>query len=201
MKKYIVAQTSDTPDWKNIEVIKIGESYLETPDNISAYAQICYNKNEILVHLSSFENGVRAEESGPFGMPCLDSCLEFFFCPEENDLRYFNIEFNSNGCVFLGFGSGDADLLRLIPEESIESIFSPKIDRREDGWDIFYRVPYSYVYRIYKDFKVYPGKQMRANFYKCQEGTTPRHFLSWSRVDSEKFTFHVPSCFGLLEFQ
>lgn len=200
MKKYNVVRVADMPDWSKIEVIKMSESYLNTPNDISAQAQICYNENEIWVHLSSFEKEVRAEESGLFGMPCLDSCLEFFFCPEENDLRYFNIEFNSNGCVFLGFGSGDADLVRLIPEESIESIFSPKIEKGEKGWEIFYRVPCSYVRRIYKNFNLLPGKKMRANFYKCQEGTTPQHFLSWSRVKSEKFTFHVPTCFGLVEF-
>ena len=132
MNTYTIKKANGAPDWKAIPEISIDNPYLTTPDDISAKAQICYNDEEFLVHLSTVEKNVRATENGPIGVPCEDSCLEFFFCPMENDSRYFNIEFNMNACVYLGFGSNVQNLVRLIPEEPTEEMFAPKINKTEE---------------------------------------------------------------------
>jgi len=185
--------------WAEIPTLEIDNAYFETPDHIKAYAQIAYDDEAILVHLSTKERVIRAVEKGPLGSPCEDSCLEFFFCPAEGDKRYFNIEFNSNGCMYLGFGSGIVDLVRLVPDEGAE-IFSPDIRRTEDGWEIFYRVSYSFVRRFFPDFKVYAGKHMRANCYKCADFSEPPHYKAWSPIVGEPFKFHRPECYGEMIF-
>ncbi len=201
MKTYSLKKVECAPDWSVIPAIDIDNPYLDTPSDISARAQICYNNEEFLVHLSTVEKNIRATETGPVGVPCEDSCLEFFFCPMENDNRYFNIEFNMNGCVYLGFGSNVINLVRLIPEESVEEMFAPKINKTQDGWEIFYRVPYTLIRRFFPDFKVYPGKEMRANCYKCADLSEPPHYLSWSKIEGEPFTFHKSHCFGNMIFE
>ena len=201
MKTYEILKATGSPSWEDIPSIDIDIPYLDTPDTISAKAQICYTENELLVHLSTVEENIRAEESGPVGTPCSDSCLEFFFCPVEGDSRYFNIEFNLNGCVYLGFGKNVEELIRLLPEETVENIFAPKATKTADGWEIFYRVPYSLIRSFFPDFKVYEGKKMRANCYKCADFSEPPHYLSWSLITGEPFTFHKPNCFGIMIFK
>ncbi len=201
MKTYTIKKANGTPDWNAIPSLDIDVPYLTTPSDITAKAQICYNDEELLVHLSTVEANIRAEENGPLCSPCEDSCLEFFFCPGEGDMRYFNVEFNMNGCVYLGIGSNVKDLVRLIPEEPVSEMFKPDIRKTADGWEIFYRVPYTLIRRFFPDFKVYAGKEMRANCYKCADLSEPPHYLSWNPIEGEPFTFHKSDCFGNMIFE
>jgi hypothetical protein len=40
-----------------------------------------------------------------------------------------------------------------------------------------------------------------ANFYKCGDDTSKRHYLSWNPVKTAKPDFHRPEYFGILNFQ
>ncbi len=199
MNSYDIKKVVGTPEWKNIPVLNIENRYLETPQNITACAQICYNDEALLIHLSTEEREIRAVEKGPLGAPCEDSCLEFFFCPMEGDNRYFNLEFNINGCLFLGFGTDIDNLTRLVHEEP-EKIFEPKIQKTEKGWEIFYSIPYSFIRRFFLDFEVKSGKSIRANCFKCADFSNPPHYMSWNLVEGEPFTFHKSHCFGVMNF-
>ena len=150
------------------------------------------------MHLISKEKNIRAFETALLGTPCHDSCLEFFFCPMEGDKRYFNIEYNSNGCIFLGMGTYIGDLVRFAVKGDI---FSPKIIVKEDGWEIFYSVPFEFICRFFPGFEVYEGKKMLANCYKCSEASEPKQFMSWSPIVGEPFKFHRPECFGTMTFR
>jgi len=198
MREYTIKKVSGAPDWSAVPELEIDHRYFDTPDDITAKAQICYNDEAICVRLSTVEANVRAVETGPVGMPCEDSCLEFFFCPYENDNRYFNIEFNSVGCMFLGMGPDVHKLMRLIPEKEP---FSPEIIKREDGWEISYTVTYEFIRRIFPEFKAYSGKRMRANCYKCADLSEPPHYMAWSPIVGEPFKFHRPECFGEMIFE
>ena len=201
MKNYCMVKVEGTPDWKAIPTLDIDIPYLDTPAGITAQAQICYTDDAFLVHLSTEEANPRREEKGPIGSPCYDSCLEFFFCPMENDTRYFNIEFNMNGCVYFGMGSNVENLIRLLPEAPIADILSPEIKETAGGWEIFYRIPYAFIRLLFPDFKVYSGKQMRANCYKCADFSEPPHYLSWNLIEGEPFRFHKQHCFGMMTLE
>ncbi len=199
MNYYKIKKVDKDIDWSAVESLEIGNRYLETPDTIKAFAQICYNDEGIKVHLWSENDEVRAVETGPLGAPYEDSCLEFFFAPMEGDIRYFNIEFNSNLCLYLGLGRCMADHTRLIHDEGAE-ILSPKASLTETGWEIFYTVPYKFIRRFFPDFEIKKGKKIRANCFKCSDLSTPANYLSWSHVDSKPLDFHRPECFGIMEF-
>ena len=199
LKEYIITKVNSTPDWSKLPSLEIDTPYFETPNDIFAHAQIAYDDNALYVHLWAEEKDVRAVEEGLLGSPCEDSCLEFFFCPMENDNRYFNIEYNSNGCLYLGFAGGIKTLVRLVVPR-IDELFCPKIERKENGWDIKYQIPYSLVRRFFPDFKAEAGKTIRANCFKCADLTTPPHYLSWNPVETENFTYHKPEFFGKMVF-
>ena len=199
MKTYEIKRMEKGSDWSDKPVIDIDTPYLDTPDTVKAWAQLAYDDEAILVRLWTEEYQHRATEVGPVGKPYEDCCLEFFFSPMENDGRYFNFENNAIGCCFLGIGSGLSDLVRLIPDTD-EDLFDRSVAHFEGGWEIEYRFPYSFIKRFFPDFTVYKGKKIRANCFKCADLTEPPHYLSWSPVTEENFTFHKPECFGEMIF-
>lgn len=200
MREYNIKIIDNTPNWDEIDTLFIDNAYLDTPKEITATAQICCNSEKFFVHLSTNEKDYLSNEKGVIGLPYLDSCLEFFLSPMEDDARYFNIEFNSNACVFFGFSGGSDSIMRQIPENDILDFFKPNIIKNKDSWEIFYELPFYLIRRYFKSFDVFEGKKIRANCFKCSDNSNPPHYLSWNLVEGEPFTFHKPECFGLMTF-
>lgn len=197
MKEYTIVRRPADADWSLVPALAIDTWQCTEPLPISAQAQICYNEQALYVRLQAVEQNIRAELTGIYDMVCEDSCLEFFFCPKEGDPRYFNIEVNPNGAMFLGFGSSIPTLARLICEEPA---IIPQSERTPEGWQTTYAIPYEFIRRFFPDFSPKPGSSMRANCYKCGDLTVQKHYLSWNPVPEDGFTFHRPAHFGIMHF-
>lgn len=115
-----------------------------------------------------------------------------------DDNRYFNFEFNPQKCMYLGLRTSRNNAFRVLPKS--DSIFNVSSLRTSDGWENTYQVPFSFIRMFFKDFVAFPGKKMRANFYKCGEKTIQEHYFSWNPVDSITPDFHRPEFFGELIF-
>lgn len=187
-------------DWDKVPEAKIDSACwgYDQPD-VKAKAQVCYDESFLYVKLTAKEKDIRAEENGPLGMPCEDSCLEFFFSPT-GDGRYFNIEFNPNCCNFFGFGTGITRLVRLTQEDPNKNILCPKAERTSDGWMVSYAVPFDFVRLFFPEFKAEPGTVMKGNFYKCGDLTVKEHYYSWNPMTVDHPCFHYPPDFGTLVF-
>ncbi|MBQ7600824.1 MAG: carbohydrate-binding family 9-like protein [Lachnospiraceae bacterium] len=185
------------PSWISEDVRDAESAPDARPLGIRAFAQLLWDEEAFYVRLWAEEARVRREEHGPLGMPCEDSCLEFFFAPCPPDRRYFNLEFNPNACLYLGIGSSIRDLTRLVPENA-EELFCPEVRMTEGGWEIRYRVPFSFVRRFFPDFRPHPGMKLRGNFYKCGDLTEREHYLSWNPISVIPVSFHRPDDFGEL---
>lgn len=199
MRSYIITKKPEQLQWEHVPALKI-DSCLWLPDaGISAQAQLCYDEKAIYVRLSAKETDIRAEETGVVGAPCLDSCLEFFFCPDPHNRTYFNIEFNPNCCLYLGVGTDRYDLIRLLlPGKNPLDAAAAKT---EDGWQVTYRIPVSFIRRFFPEFKAESGAMMRGNFYKCGDLTPREHYYSWNPVELAKPEFHCSEFFGKLYFE
>lgn len=199
MKEYTITKCSGSPNWDAVPPLAIDTFLWTEPVDIRAEARICYDDQGLYIHQRAWEKAIRAEETGPLGSPCQDSCLEFFFRPDPEDLRYFNIEFNPNGCLFLGFGNSIQNLVRLLP---LHPPIVPQIERLPDGWTVTYQIPYTFIRQFFPDFQPVSGGCIRANCYKCGDLTPQVHFLAWnSVVDGTNDTFHYPKLFGLMRFE
>ena len=165
---------------------------------VSAEAQLCYDEKALYVRLRAAEAEIRAENTEIWQEPCEDSCLEFFFCPLSGDRRYFNVELNPNGLMFLGVGAGIDDLVRLQPLE--RDPFSFRAQRTADGWEITYAIPHAFVRRFFPAYAPCAGTAIRGNFYKCGDMTVHPHYLAWNPVNEAGHTFHAPDDFGALRF-
>ena len=197
MRTHLIPKRSGPLDWSRVPLLAI-DNLCWTPEiDISATAQICYDAEALYLRLAARESAIRAQHTGPLGMPCEDSCLEFFFSPIPGDSRYLNFEFNPNGCLYLGFGTSVNDLIRLIPETPF---IHPQIERTADGWMTTYAIPYSFIRQFFPHFSPAPGKSILANCYKCGEKTPKPHYIAWNPIPEEPLTFHCPQYFGRMYF-
>ena len=197
MKTYTILPK--TGNWNDIPVAPI-DTKLWTPEiDISATAQVCYNADALYLRLTAKEKNICAEETSITGMPCKDSCLEFFFSPEEGDARYFNVEFNPAKCMYIGLGTSRYDSARILPPSTAN--IEPLVIRTEDGWEITYQITTAFIRTFFPNFTPASGKKMRANFYKCGDLTPVTHYFSWNPVDVPNPDFHRPEFFGELIFK
>ena len=196
MKEYTITRVNGTPDWDGIPALAIDEQLWRPPVDISARAQIAWDDAELWVRLQAREREIRAEHTGNLGMPCEDSCLEFFFCPTMGDPRYFNIESNPNASLYLGYGDG-REAVRLLPERDW---LAARAERIPGGWQVEYRVPFDFVRLFQPGFHPSSGDAMRANCYKCGDLTAREHYLAWNPCTGETPNFHRPQDFGLMRF-
>ena len=199
MNTYTIVKKPTVLNWDKIPRANIDIHLQNQTVDISAYGQVCYDDMNLYIRLSAKEKNIRAEYTELLDAPCEDSCLEFFFCPVYEDDRYFNIEYNPNCCVYLGFASCINDLVRLIPEEGTP--FSPKSVRTEDGWEITYQIPFEFIRRFFPTFSPVSGTKMRGNFYKCGDLTIQEHYLCWNKITCNPVSFHRPCDFGVLTFE
>lgn len=199
MRSYIITRKPEQLDWVNIPALAIDSCLWISDVGISAQAQLCYDADALYVRLSAKEADIRAEVTGVVGTPCLDSCLEFFFCPDPQNKTYFNIEFNPNCCLYLGVGTDRYDLIRLLLPG--ENPLDAAAARTEDGWQVSYRIPVSFLQRFFPEFKAESGAMMRGNFYKCGELTPQEHYYSWNPVECPQPDFHRSEYFGKLYFE
>ena len=170
MKHHTIPYISDFPSWDTIPTLEVS-NILWLPDaDIRMTQQICYDKHALYIHQCAVEKYIRAEHTSPLTQVCEDSCMEFFFCPDPDSDRYFNFEFNPNGCLYLGLNSGHGISVRLQPSEPA-ALFDVHISRTVDSWEIYYKIPLSFIQLFFPDFHPAPGATIRANCYKCGDKT------------------------------
>lgn len=198
MREYTIIRKPESLNWSLVPKLPIDNLLWSEPVSITAEAAMCYDDTGLYVHLQAQEKNIRAVNTGKLDSPCEDSCLEFFLSPVAGDTRYFNIELNPNGCIYLGFGSNRYNLVRLIPEEDP---LSAETSRFSGGWIVTYKIPWSFVRQFFPNFEPFSGAEMRGNLYKCGDLTVQPHYFSWNPITLENPDFHCPDYFGLLRFE
>ncbi|MBP8606217.1 MAG: carbohydrate-binding family 9-like protein [Phycisphaerae bacterium] len=138
-----------------------------------------------------------------------DSCVEFFFSPAcGRPDSYFNIETNCCGVLLAQHHTGPRQNSRFLDiadcrQIQIAGTVSGPI-RQEIAkpmtWIVEYAVPLEILLHYTAIDKPAPGVCWRGNFYKCADGCSRPHWISWLPIPSDIPDFHRPDCFGLLEF-
>lgn len=198
-RTYAVLRCDGKPNWETIPKARIDEAQWLPNPGVEAWAQVCVYAETLHVRLLAREAEPLARFTGETDMICLDSCLEFFFCPLPNDTRYFNFEFNPNGALYLGFGHDRYDSVRqLVPNAT--SFFRVEPLREDGVWGIDFQIPASFLRLYAPGCALTPGLRLRGNFYHCGEETSAPRYLAWNRIQSETPEFHRPCDFGWLVF-
>jgi len=177
----------------------------EFPYHPEVTVQIAYNEDELFLQYQVKEQSVKAEITKSNGRVWTDSCVEFFLSPEGND-EYYNLEMNCIGTVLIGFHQKDHPTVQA-SEKQIATIRrisslgnSPFQERKEPTeWKITIAIPWEVYFN--HSLKPVKGMKMRGNFYKCGDELSVPHFVSWTKIKTEKPNFHAPEFFGGLEFE
>lgn len=198
MRTYTMKKIQGAPDWSTIPVLPIDTLLWTDSVDVSAQAQICWDEEALYVRLEAVEPHIRMEEFGPLADVCFDSCMEFFFSPTDRK-DYFNVEMNPNKTIWLGFGTGIQDLIRL-QVYNFDVLFNPQVIFTDKGWVLSYQIPFAFIRRFFPEFEAKEGGAIRANVYKCGDKTVKPHYLAWNPIDYEEPYFHCPEYFGKLIF-
>ncbi|MDR2090309.1 MAG: hypothetical protein LBP62_01430 [Clostridiales bacterium] len=87
------------------------------------------------------------------------------------------------------------------PVENGERKAGGEIERSAFVWELYFDIPFKMISEIYgADFRVYKGRRVRANFYKCGDETPLPHYGAAFQVESPFPEFHLPEFFGTLIF-
>lgn len=192
----------------NQEVIPVKlemANWEEFPYRPEVTVQIAYNENELFLQYHVNEQSVKAATTKSNGRVWTDSCVEFFLSPEGND-DYYNLEMNCIGTALLGFrkkGEGavhatDEQISTIRRISSLGDLPFPE-KKKLTEWTITIAVPWEVFFK--HNLKPVSGRKMRGNFYKCGDELSVPHFVSWTKIKTEKPSFHEPAFFGGLEFE
>jgi len=165
---------------------------------------IAWDPHHIVYKFYVHESVIRArftEDNAPVWQ---DSTVEFFVSPAEDGV-YYNFEINCIGTCLAQKGRSRSPRENLQPDV-IEKIrrfpslgVAPFEEKTGDfSWDLMVMIPAE----VFVDHKVEISKDktFRANFYKCGDGLSRPHYLSWNPIDTENPDFHRPEFFGELKF-
>lgn len=163
---------------------------------------VAYCDQGILLHYFVRSLDLRTMSPGDGNYVHEDSCVEFFMQREAGD-AYINFEFNAAGVCYAAHHASPSESILLSPEEfatiTRQATHQGKRLEQTDGiheWELEALIPWTTM--------GYPEgvlpERMRANFYKCGDGTAHPHYVSWAPIVEVKPAFHRPQFFGELIF-
>ena len=179
----------------NKQTFEISNYLWETGDyKPKTTVELSYDENGYKVHFTSNETNLRRVETEHNTDIYLDSCVEMFvqFLPG-TDERYTNFEINPNGAINCSSGTGRHD--RIFYETDALENLNCHTAVHDDGWEVFFEIPLSFIRLRYPEYVHKSGTAIRANFYKCGNKTVHPHWCSWNKVDTPNRDFHRPEYF------
>jgi len=202
------------PAWQWVEAVELSIFRPESSDHRPrTRAKLLYDPSNIYGIFHVLDRYVRSVETRYQGYTCRDSCVEFFVKPDVGP-GYFNFEWNCGGTMlvyyvtdttrrpdgefrgFIELPKADGDMVAVY--HSMPAVVEPEI-KEPTEWTLEFRIPFALIEKYAGPLGNIPGQEWRANFYKCGDRTSHPHWASWSPV--EKLDFHLPHCFGTIEFE
>ena len=201
----------DKLPWRKIAPLHIDQVAGEQPTHFpQVLAKLAYDDQALYAIFQVADRYVRATEENYQDPVYQDSCVEFFFTPGD-DLNhgYFNFELNCGGTALFhhqkGLGLEDlpvssSDFKQVEIAHTLPKVVFPEVEEAIT-WVVEYRLPIA-ILCAYAPINIpVPGIRWRANLYKCADGCSHPHWLTWSPVDTPSPDFHRPEFFGVLVFE
>lgn len=182
----------DTPNWE-----------ADYPYCPLCSVDVAYNERGILLHYFVRGLDLRTLSAGDGQYVHEDSCVEFFMQRERGE-AYINFEFNAAGVCYASHHSSPREGCRFEPREfasiaRLATYAGERIEMRPGihQWELSALVPWTTM--GYAEGEI--PERLWANFYKCADGTSHPHYLSWAPIEEATPAFHRPQFFGVLELE
>jgi hypothetical protein len=205
-----LADAFDGPAWAAAACGVVSNFREESSDHRPAVRfRLLHNDTHLFVRFQVADRYVRSVQTAYMSSVCGDSCTEFFVRPRPGK-GYFNFEVNAGGTLLLSYiedpsrsetGHGfkkwepvTATLASGIEIwHSLPSVVDPEITEPVD-WGNGWIIPATLFEAYVGPLGPLSGQTWRANFYKCGDRTSHRHWASWAPVS--RLNFHLPECYG-----
>lgn len=198
--------------WQQAETLKIDKFRPESSSHRPrTQARLLHTQDGIFGIFRVEDRYVRCRHTRDMDPVYQDSCVEFFAQPNP-DRGHFNFEFNCGGsllCFYVGDPTrvtdgfkhstslSEEDRKQIARYHSMPKLVEPEIARPVE-WVLEFFIPYAVLEQYVGSVDHEPGAEWRANFYKCADNTSHPHWASWAAVD--ELNFHLPRCFGTVQF-
>ena len=167
--------------------------------------RIARHENNLWIKFYVSEENILAQFTKPNSSTHKDSCVEFFVEPVQNG-NYYNFEFNCIGTTHLAYGPDRHDRKFVDPkiiQEKIQiksSLGDQPFEERGGGhnWEMTIIIPADVF--VFSNTIELSDLTAKANFYKCGDATSKKHYVSWNPVGTERPDFHRAEFFGTLVF-
>ncbi|MBQ3115159.1 MAG: hypothetical protein IJC06_03445 [Clostridia bacterium] len=193
---YIIKKTEnkinciDDKAWDNADVANIDKiNWSEFGCAPKTTGKILYNDYGIYVRLETDEKPLLARHCNQNDKVCCDSCMEFFFRPNENDARYLNFEFNPFGTMYLAIRTSRYDAVHPDKDKKYFDVKSYVDDKR---WALQFCIPFEFIDGIFGSHT----KKIYGNLYKCGDETLKIHYATYYPVMTKEPDYHRPEFFG-----
>lgn len=209
--KPVINAEWDKPMWKKTEIISIAKHMGPLPSFVpTVEAKMRYDENNVYVIFRVKDRYVQSRILEFNGNVSSESCVEFFFAPDENHpLSYFNLEINAGGTPLMFYITKPMSEIQRLKKEEIEQIeiahsmprvVFPEI-QEPVTWTIECRIPFSMLEKYAKVSRPAKGVQWKGNFYKTGSRTSNPNYMTWAFVDYPRPNFHLPQYFGTIQFK
>ena len=200
MKTYEILTYDKMPeDWADVPCAIVSEYAWSLAYRPATYAQLIKISGEgFALRMVCREKNPRAVCT-EYNQPVYtDSCLEFFASWDSTRQTYINMEMNANGTLLSNVGEGRHGRVPVL--DACGELPQVKGFVSDEEWGVLARIPFSVIKGVYGlDADTFaPGYTFKGNFYKCGDKTDIPHYISWSKVGTEKPDFHRPEYFGNL---
>jgi hypothetical protein len=200
----------DSPAWRTVVPLDVHNAMGEPPAHRPrVQARLQYDARFLHVIFRVEDRWIRCVATEYQGEVWKDSCVEFFFTPGADPGEgYFNLEVNCGGtALFTHRLDRETRVVPVSPahgrELCIAHTLPSLVEPEQQGpvtWQVSYRIPWRMLEAYAPVAAPGPGVQWRANFYKCADGCSHPHWLTWAPVLLPQPDFHQKSFFGTLVF-
>ena len=165
---------------------------------------VAHNGNNLLIHYRVTEKRTLGTMEKDLDPVYKESCCEFF-CMNEGDSLYYNIESNCLGSILMECGKG-RDNRTISKEDNLQRIDrwaslgrkSIGLIEQETHWELALVVPVSSFWR--HNFGTLSGKTFLVNVYNCVGSGDDRQYVTWNPIDTPSPDFHRPEYFRRVYF-
>ena len=208
---HMVDAVWDKPFWRDVEPLAVNLPHWPVQSDFlpATEMKLKYDDDCFYAIARVHDRFVRAVAVQTHDAVWKDSCVEFFFSPDPgHSNRYFNLEINCCGVLLAEYHTGprlngrklDIDDCRAIRVSSSASGPIRREIAKPLTWTLEYALPFDVLEKYAAIEKPAPGVNWRANFYKCADGSSHPHWMTWSPIALAEPDFHRPEYFGRIEF-